>query len=59
MREIHRVLRPGGTALIMTPLAGDCEETFEDPSIIGPMRAKRHTENGTSFAHMGATSRSG
>jgi SAM-dependent methyltransferase len=36
MREIHRVLRPGGTALIMTPLAGDRDETFEDPSIIGP-----------------------
>jgi SAM-dependent methyltransferase len=36
MREIHRVLRPGGIALIMTPLAIDRDETYEDPCIIGP-----------------------
>jgi SAM-dependent methyltransferase len=36
MREIRRVLRPGGTALIMTPLASDREETYEDPCIITP-----------------------
>ena len=35
MREIRRVLRPGGIALIMTPLASDREETYEDPCIIG------------------------
>jgi SAM-dependent methyltransferase len=36
MREIYRVLRPDGNALIMTPLADDREETYEDPCIIGP-----------------------
>jgi SAM-dependent methyltransferase len=31
MREIRRVLRPGGTALITTPSRDDLEKTHEDP----------------------------
>jgi len=36
MREIYRVLRPGGVALIMTPMNTSAQKTEEDPSIIDP-----------------------
>ncbi len=36
MREILRVLRPGGLTLIMTPLDSNLEKTHEDPCIIDP-----------------------
>jgi SAM-dependent methyltransferase len=35
MRELKRVLRPGGTALIMCPVY-ELESTYEDPSIVTP-----------------------
>ena len=34
MREIFRILRPSGVALIMTPLRSDLESTYEDPCFI-------------------------
>ena len=34
MKEIFRVLRPGGFAVLQVPLALDLEETQEDPSIV-------------------------
>jgi SAM-dependent methyltransferase len=34
LREIWRVLRPGGVALIMTPVDTNSAVTYEDPSII-------------------------
>jgi SAM-dependent methyltransferase len=34
--EMRRVLRPGGTALIMGPVEYDRSETYEDPSIVSP-----------------------
>lgn len=36
MRELKRVLRPNGTALIMCPVSYDLPSTYEDPSIISP-----------------------
>jgi SAM-dependent methyltransferase len=36
MRELHRVLRPGGTAIVMVPLDHSRATTYEDPSITEP-----------------------
>lgn len=36
MRELFRVLRPGGTAIVQIPLDATRESTFEDPSITDP-----------------------
>jgi SAM-dependent methyltransferase len=36
MCELRRVLRPGGTALIMGPVDYDRATTYEDPSIVTP-----------------------
>lgn len=38
MRELHRILRPGGWALVMVPLDLRLESTYEDPSITDPER---------------------
>jgi len=39
MRELRRVLRPGGWALLEVPVRG--EETFEHPSVTDPQERKR------------------
>lgn len=36
MRELWRILRPGGTALVMVPLDASRSVTFEDPAIATP-----------------------
>jgi hypothetical protein len=36
MRELRRVLAPGGLALVMVPIAHDRETTLEDPTITTP-----------------------
>lgn len=40
MRELRRVLRPGGWALVNVPVKG--EVTFEDPDIVSPEDRTRH-----------------
>ncbi|NKZ39659.1 methyltransferase domain-containing protein [Oleiagrimonas citrea] len=34
LREIHRVLKPGGLAILQTPFASHLQHTWEDPGIV-------------------------
>jgi hypothetical protein len=42
MREIFRVLSPGGCAILTVPQKDYLKETFEDPSIRSPEERERH-----------------
>jgi SAM-dependent methyltransferase len=41
MREIHRVLRPGGWAILQVPFQSKREHTYEDPAITDPAQRRR------------------
>jgi len=41
MRELHRVLRPGGLALVCVPLDESRDETYEDPTVVDPKDRER------------------
>lgn len=42
MKEIYRVLKPGGTAIITVPINEDLIETYENPEIILPKDREKH-----------------
>jgi SAM-dependent methyltransferase len=42
MRELYRVLRPGGWALVLVPMDFRRDETYEDPSVVDPAERERH-----------------
>ena len=42
MREIYRVLKPNGWAIIQSPQNWDLETTYEDKSIINPREREKH-----------------
>jgi SAM-dependent methyltransferase len=41
MRELHRVMAPGGVVLVMVPLALDRATTYEDPRMSSPEERER------------------
>jgi predicted SAM-dependent methyltransferase len=41
LRELYRVLRPGGWAVVLVPISSRRDETFEDPSIVEPQERER------------------
>lgn len=41
MRELYRVLRPGGWALIMVPIEPERATTFEDPTVTDPAQREQ------------------
>jgi SAM-dependent methyltransferase len=41
MRELYRVLRPSGWALVLVPIDFIRSETFEDPAVVAPAERER------------------
>lgn len=41
MRELWRVLRPGGWAILQVPISPVLEKTFEDPAVVDPDHRRR------------------
>jgi SAM-dependent methyltransferase len=52
--EIHRVLRPGGVALIMLPVIEGWANTYENPSVATPEERKRHYGQADHLRYYGA-----
>ena len=42
MREMYRVLAPGGQAVITVPVREDLQHTYEDPTITTPAQRRKH-----------------
>ncbi|HEY1739711.1 MAG TPA: class I SAM-dependent methyltransferase [Acidimicrobiia bacterium] len=38
LRELHRITRPGGAAILLVPLVEGWDKTFEDPDVTDPRR---------------------
>jgi SAM-dependent methyltransferase len=54
LAEIHRVLKPGGVALIMLPVIEGWAKTYENPNITAPEDRKRHYGQSDHVRYYGA-----
>ena len=52
--EIHRVLKPGGVALIMLPIIEGWAKTYENPAVVSPEDRKRHYGQSDHVRYYGA-----
>ena len=54
LSEIHRVLKPGGVALIMLPIIEGWAKTYENPDVVSPEDRKRHYGQSDHVRYYGA-----
>lgn len=54
LREIHRVLRPGGLAITMLPLIEGWGRTYENPAIVEPEEREAHFGQADHVRYFGA-----
>jgi len=52
MREMYRVMRPGGWGITLSPVNTERETTYEDPSITDPAERERHFGAERPFARL-------
>lgn len=54
LTEIHRILAPGGIALLMTPVCEGWETTYENPAVTSPEERLLHFEQHDHVRYYGA-----
>lgn len=42
LTEFYRILKPGGWAILQSPMDYSMEKTYEDPSIVDPLEREKH-----------------